>query len=148
MSRSLKRGLGNGISIIIFSRIAWPAQPSLGGLFELVSHPPGAMYPFTCTGGFASSWWLWLGVVVLLNVVQLRFLSIMQSSRLVNKIYGGQEFSSSVEANMARRYSPDLRVVSIILFPATIAWLVWVVRVDAGWLDGSCSTLAPVSRFT
>ena len=40
-----ERGLGNGISIIIFAGIAAGLPSSLGGLFELVR--TGAMHPFT-----------------------------------------------------------------------------------------------------
>jgi preprotein translocase subunit SecY len=50
-----ERGLGNGISIIIFAGIAAGLPSAIGGLLELVR--TGAMHPLTAL--FICAWWCW-----------------------------------------------------------------------------------------
>lgn len=111
-----ERGLGNGISIIIFAGIAAGLPSALGGLFELVRN--GSMNPlsaiFIC---------VMVGVVTFLVVFiergQRKILVNYAKRQVGNKIYGGQSSHLPLKLNMAG-VIPPIFASSIILFPATI----------------------------
>ncbi|MBK9522933.1 MAG: preprotein translocase subunit SecY [Rhodocyclaceae bacterium] len=133
-----ERGLGNGISIIIFAGIAAGLPTSLGGLFELVR--TGAMHPvsalFICA----------LVVVVTAFVVfvergQRKILVNYAKRQVGNKVYGGQSSHLPLKLNMSG-VIPPIFASSIILFPATIAG--WFGAGDGMvWLKDFAATLAP-----
>ena len=133
-----ERGLGNGISIIIFAGIAAGLPGSLGGLFELVR--TGAMHPFTalviCVLVVAVT-----AVVVFVERGQRKILVNYAKRQVGNKIYGGQSSHLPLKLNMAG-VIPPIFASSIILFPATLAQ--WFGSSESlSWLKDLGSTLAP-----
>lgn len=133
-----ERGLGNGISIIIFAGIAAGLPNALGGLFELVR--TGAMHPVSA---------LFICVLVVLVTAFVVFVERGQRKILVNyakrqvgnKLYGGQSSHLPLKLNMSG-VIPPIFASSIILFPATAAG--WFGSGDSlRWLKDAAATLSP-----
>ena len=133
-----ERGLGNGISIIIFAGIAAGLPNAIGGLLELTR--TGAMHPLTA---------LFICVLVVLVTAFVVFVERGQRKILVNyakrqvgnKIYGGQSSHLPLKLNMAS-VIPPIFASSIILFPATVAG--WFGSGDSmRWLKDVAATLSP-----
>jgi preprotein translocase subunit SecY len=111
-----ERGLGNGISILIFAGIAAGLPGSVGGLLELVR--TGAMNPLVS---------ILIVVVVALVTFGVVFVERGQRKILVNyarrqvgnKVYGGQSSHLPLKLNMAG-VIPPIFASSIILLPATV----------------------------
>ena len=111
-----ERGLGNGISILIFAGIAAGLPNALGGLFELVR--TGAMGPLV------SIFIMALVVLVTYFVVfvergQRKILVNYARRQVGNKVYGGQSSHLPLKLNMAG-VIPPIFASSIILLPATV----------------------------
>lgn len=111
-----ERGIGNGISLIIFAGIVAGLPAALAGLFELVR--TGAM------SIIVSMIVVVLAVLVTAFVVFVergqRKITINYAKRQVgNKIYGGQSSHLPLKLNMAG-VIPPIFASSIILFPATL----------------------------
>jgi len=133
-----ERGLGNGISIIIFAGIAAGLPQAIGGTLEL-----------TRTGAFSIPLVLMLFVGVLLITALVVFVERGQRKILVNyakrqvgkMVVGGQSSHLPLKLNMAG-VIPPIFASSIILFPATLAG--WFGSGEGmGWLRDISSTLAP-----
>jgi len=111
-----ERGLGNGISILIFAGIAAGLPGAVGGLLELVR--TGAMNPLIS---------ILIVVVVALVTFGVVFVERGQRKILVNyarrqvgnKVYGGQSSHLPLKLNMAG-VIPPIFASSIILLPATV----------------------------
>jgi len=112
-----ERGLGNGISIIIFAGIVSGLPSALASLLELVR-----------TGSMSIISALLIVVicvavtyfVVFVERGQRRILVNYAKRQVGNKIYGGQSSYFPLKLNMAG-VIPPIFASSIILFPATIA---------------------------
>jgi preprotein translocase subunit SecY len=111
-----ERGLGNGISILIFAGIAAGLPSAMGGLFELVR--TGAMNPLVSM--------LIIAVVVLVTYFvvfvergQRKILVNYARRQVGNKVYGGQSSHLPLKLNMAG-VIPPIFASSIILLPATV----------------------------
>ena len=133
-----ERGLGNGISLIIFAGIASGLPNAIGGLFELVR--TGAMHPFIA---------LFICILVVLVTALVVFVERGQRKILVNyakrqvgnKVYGGQSSHLPLKLNMAG-VIPPIFASSIILFPATLGQ--WFGASEGmTWLRDISATLAP-----
>ncbi len=133
-----ERGLGNGISIIIFAGIVAGLPSAIGGTLEL-----------TRTGAFSIPLVLMLFVGVLLVTALVVFVERGQRKILVNyakrqvgkMVVGGQSSHLPLKLNMAG-VIPPIFASSIILFPATLAG--WFGSGEGmGWLRDIGSTLAP-----
>jgi preprotein translocase subunit SecY len=133
-----ERGLGNGISILIFGGIAAGLPNAIGGLLELVR--TGAMSIIVA-----------LLVVVLVALVTYFVVFVERGQRKIlvnyarrqvgNKVYGGQSSHLPLKLNMAG-VIPPIFASSIILLPATIAN--WFSAGDSmRWLKDISSTLSP-----
>ena len=133
-----ERGLGNGISIIIFAGIAAGLPSAIGGLLELVR--TGAMHPLTA-----------LIICVLVVVVTAFVVFVERGQRKIlvnyakrqvgNKIYGGQSSHLPLKLNMSG-VIPPIFASSIILFPATLAG--WFGSGESmRWLKDIAGTLSP-----
>ncbi|CAG9182672.1 preprotein translocase subunit SecY [Cupriavidus respiraculi] len=112
-----ERGLGNGISIIIFGGIAAGLPNAIGGLFELVR--TGSMSIIAAILIVA----IVIGVtfaVVFVERGQRKILVNYAKRQVGNKVYGGQSSHLPLKLNMAG-VIPPIFASSIILFPATIA---------------------------
>jgi preprotein translocase subunit SecY len=111
-----ERGLGNGISMIIFAGIVAGLPSAIGGLAELVR--TGSI------GAFAALVIVALVVAVTAFVVFVergqRRITVNYAKRQVgNRIYGGQTSFLPLKLNMSG-VIPPIFASSIILFPATI----------------------------
>jgi len=133
-----ERGLGNGISIIIFAGIAAGLPTAIGGLLELVR-----------TGAMSVIAALFIVVVVALVTWFVVFVERGQRKILVNyarrqvgnKVYGGQASHLPLKLNMAG-VIPPIFASSIILLPATIVG--WFSSGDSmRWLKDIAAALAP-----
>lgn len=133
-----ERGLGNGISILIFSGIAAGLPNAIGGLLELVR--TGAMNVLVA---------MFIVAVVVLVTYFVVFVERGQRKILVNyarrqvgnKVYGGQSSHLPLKLNMAG-VIPPIFASSIILLPATVVgWF------SAGesmrWIKDIASALTP-----
>lgn len=133
-----ERGLGNGISILIFSGIAAGLPGAVGGLLELVR--TGAMSYVAC---------LFILLVVGLVTFFVVFVERGQRKILVNyakrqvgnKVYGGQSSHLPLKLNMSG-VIPPIFASSIILLPATV--VSWFATGDGlRWLKDLAGLLSP-----
>jgi preprotein translocase subunit SecY len=133
-----ERGIGNGISIIIFAGIVAGLPQAIGGMLEL-----------TRTGAFSIPLLLILFVLSLAVIAFVVFVEKGQRKILVNyakrqvgrMVVGGQSSHLPLKLNMSG-VIPPIFASSIILFPATLAG--WFGSSDRMvWLKDLASTLAP-----
>ena len=133
-----ERGLGNGISILIFAGIAAGLPNAVGGLMELVR--TGAMRVIIA---------LFIVALVCLVTYFVVFIERGQRKILVNyarrqvgnKVYGGQSSHLPLKLNMAG-VIPPIFASSIILLPATVVG--WFSAGDSmRWLKDLAGTLTP-----
>ncbi|MBW4047530.1 MAG: preprotein translocase subunit SecY [Proteobacteria bacterium] len=133
-----ERGLGNGISIIIFAGIASGLPTALGGLLELVR--TGAM------SILVSIFVLAIVVAVTYFVVfvergQRKILVNYARRQVGNKVYGGQSSHLPLKLNMSG-VIPPIFASSIILLPATVvSW--FGAGAGMGWLKDAAALLSP-----
>ena len=133
-----ERGIGNGISLIIFAGIVAGLPSAIGGLFELVR--TGAMHPFTSLV-ICILVVLVTGFVVFVERGQRKILVNYAKRQVGNKVYGGQSSHLPLKLNMAG-VIPPIFASSIILFPATLGQ--WFGASEGmTWLRDISSTLAP-----
>lgn len=133
-----ERGLGNGISIIIFAGIAAGLPSALAGLFELVR--TGAMHPVTALV-ICALVIVVTGFVVFVERGQRKILVNYAKRQVGNKIYGGQSSHLPLKLNMSG-VIPPIFASSIILFPATAAG--WFGASEGmNWLKDIAATLSP-----
>jgi len=132
-----ERGLGNGISIVIFSGIVAGLPSALARLFELVSN--GAL-PYLAFFVIAL---LVVGVtaaVVFVERGQRRILVNYAKRQVGNKVFGGQSSYLPLKLNMSG-VIPPIFASSIVLFPATIAG--WFTSGDGTrWIRDLAASLA------
>ena len=133
-----ERGLGNGISILIFAGIVAGLPTAIGGLFELVR-----------TGGIAPLAALFIialivlvtGFVVFVERGQRKITVNYAKRQVGNKIYGGQSSFLPLKLNMSG-VIPPIFASSLILFPATLAS--WFTTGDATrWIRDLAASLSP-----
>ncbi len=133
-----ERGLGNGISIIIFAGIAAGLPSAIAGLLELVR--TGAMNALTA-----------IFIVLLVVAVTFAVVFVERGQRKIlvnyakrqvgNRVYGGQSSHLPLKLNMSG-VIPPIFASSIILFPATITS--WFSSGDQlRWLKDIAGTLSP-----
>jgi len=133
-----ERGLGNGISIIIFGGIVAGLPNAIGGLFELVR--TGAM------SIVASLFVMAVVVAVTFAVVfvergQRKILVNYAKRQVGNKVYGGQSSHLPLKLNMSG-VIPPIFASSIILLPATIVG--WFATGEGlRWLKDISAALSP-----
>jgi preprotein translocase subunit SecY len=133
-----ERGIGNGISIIIFAGIVAGLPHAIGSTLELAK-----------TGAFSIPLVMFLFVAVLLVTALVVFvergqrkITVNYAKRQVgNKVFGGQTTHLPLKLNMAG-VIPPIFASSIILFPATLAgW--FGSNENMYWLKDISSKLAP-----
>jgi preprotein translocase subunit SecY len=133
-----ERGLGNGISILIFGGIAAGLPGSVGGLLELVR--TGAMSIIVAllivvVVGFVTYF------VVFVERGQRKILVNYARRQVGNKVYGGQSSHLPLKLNMSG-VIPPIFASSIILLPATVAnW--FSTGSSMTWLKDISATLSP-----
>ncbi len=133
-----ERGLGNGISILIFAGIAAGLPSAIGGLFELIR-----------TGAMSIPAALFIIAVVVAVTYGVVFVERGQRKILVNyakrqvgnKVYGGQSSHLPLKVNMAG-VIPPIFASSIILLPTTaVGW--FATGESMRWLKDLASALSP-----
>jgi len=133
-----ERGLGNGISILIFAGIAAGLPNAIGGLAELVR-----------TGAMSIIVAIFIILVVGLVTFAVVFVERGQRKILVNyakrqvgnKVYGGQSSHLPLKLNMSG-VIPPIFASSIILLPATIVG--WFATGEGmRWLKDISQALSP-----
>ena len=133
-----ERGLGNGISIIIFAGIAAGLPNSIGGLLELVR--TGAMSIIIA-----------LLIVILVAGITYFVVFVERGQRKIlvnyarrqvgNKVYGGQSSHLPLKLNMSG-VIPPIFASSIILLPSTIvSW--FSAGSSLNWLKDISAALSP-----
>jgi preprotein translocase subunit SecY len=134
-----ERGLGNGISILIFGGIVAGLPAAIGGLFELVN--TGAMSIVACLFIIAVVAFVTYAVVFV-ERGQRKILVNYAKRQVGNKVYGGQSSHLPLKLNMSG-VIPPIFASSIILLPATIVgWfatgegLRWLKDLSAGLSPG------------
>lgn len=133
-----ERGLGNGISIIIFAGIVAGLPNGTSGLFQLVS--TGAISPLAAIFVIA----IILAVtafVVFIERGQRRITVNYAKRQIGNRIYGGQSSYLPLKMNMSG-VIPPIFASSLILFPATLAG--WFTTGDSTrWIRDLAASLSP-----
>ena len=133
-----ERGLGNGISILIFAGIVAGLPSALGGMFELIR-----------TGGMSIIVAMLILAVVAAVTYFVVFVERGQRKILVNyakrqvgnKVYGGQSSHLPLKLNMSG-VIPPIFASSIILLPATVVG--WFATGDGlRWLKDIAGALSP-----
>jgi preprotein translocase subunit SecY len=133
-----ERGVGNGISIIIFSGIVAGLPSAIGGTLELAR--TGEMNVMTILILFALAIAV-TGFVVFVERGQRRITVNYAKRQQGRKVYAAQSTHLPLKLNMAG-VIPPIFASSIILFPATMgSWL--GSREGMGWLKDISATLSP-----
>ena len=133
-----ERGLGNGISILIFGGIAAGLPGAIGGLFELIR--TGAMSIIAAIFIIAIIGFVTFGVVFV-ERGQRKILVNYAKRQVGNKVYGGQSSHLPLKLNMSG-VIPPIFASSIILLPATVVG--WFATGDGlRWLKDISAALSP-----
>ena len=133
-----ERGIGNGISIIIFAGIVAGLPAAVSGLFQLVS--TGAIGPLSAIFIIAIVM-LVTAFVVFIERGQRRITVNYAKRQVGNRIYGGQSSYLPLKINMAN-VIPPIFASSLILFPATLAS--WFTSGDSTrWIRDLAASLSP-----
>lgn len=127
-----EKGIGNGISLIIFSGIVSSGPALINSLIGL--NQAGKLNIFT-TVLIVLFAILVVGIVVLMNNAERR-IPVQYAKRVVGrKMYGGQSTHIPIKVAMAG-VMPIIFAVSIISFPATICQLLGVTAQSSGFWGG------------
>ena len=133
-----ERGLGNGISMIIFGGIAAGLPRAITGLLELVStnamNPIVALFILAIVAAVTFA-------VVFVERGQRKILVNYAKRQVGNKVYGGQSSHLPLKLNMAG-VIPPIFASSIILLPATLVNTL-ATGDSMRWLKNISSALSP-----
>ena len=133
-----ERGLGNGISILIFAGIVAELPTAISNMFDLVSNNQittiAALAIFAIVVAITA-------FVVFVERGQRRITVNYAKRQVGNKIYGGQSSHLPLKINMAG-VIPAIFASSIILFPATIASFFSQAN-EIRWLSDLSAALQP-----
>jgi len=133
-----ERGLGNGISILIFGGIAAGLPSAIGGLLELVRtgamNIPIAIFIVLVVAAVTY-------FVVFVERGQRKILVNYAKRQVGNKVYGGQSSHLPLKLNMSG-VIPPIFASSIILLPATaVGW--FATGESMRWLKDLAGLLSP-----
>src|SRR5687768_2187124 len=133
-----ERGIGNGISLIIFAGIAAGLPSAIGGTLELVR--TGAMHFLVALGIFVAATAV-TAFVVFVERGQRKIAVNYAKRQVGRKVYGGQSSHLPLKLNMSG-VIPPIFASSIILLPATVVG--WFATGDGlQWLKDLASLLSP-----
>lgn len=133
-----ERGIGNGISIIIFAGIVAGLPSAIGGTLELANN--GTMNPITVLFILAIAV-LVTGIVVFVERGQRRITVNYAKRQQGRRLYAAQSSHLPLKINMAG-VIPPIFASSIILFPATIGS--WFSSAEGmSWLRDFTALLSP-----
>jgi preprotein translocase subunit SecY len=129
-----ERGIGNGISLIIFAGIVAGIPNALGGTFQLARASELSIFAVLFI------------VVVMIAVVAFiiyvergqRRITVQYAKRVVGRrVYGGQNTHLPLKINTSG-VIPPIFASSIIMFPATVASFI-----DVPWVKSAATALGP-----
>lgn len=132
-----ERGIGNGISLIIFAGIVARLPVAIGNTFRLIGTGETSIFFMVMLVA------LMIGVVGMIVFVERgqRRISVQYAKRIVGrKMYGGQSTHLPLKVNTAG-VIPPIFASSIIMFPATIAN--FLNQEEFPWLQSIVSVLSP-----
>ncbi|HKK16156.1 MAG TPA: preprotein translocase subunit SecY [Gammaproteobacteria bacterium] len=133
-----ERGVGNGISLIIFAGIVAGLPAAVGGTLELSR--TGEMHLLAVLGLFALAIVV-TGFVVFVERGQRRITINYAKRQVGRKMYAGQSSHLPLKLNMAG-VIPPIFASSIILFPATLGN--WFSQSEGmQWLQNFTSSMSP-----
>ena len=129
-----ERGIGNGISLIIFAGIVARMPTAIGNTFRLVSTGAMSVFPIIIL--------LVLMVAVIAVIIFVeqgqRRIPVQYAKRVVGRrMYGGQSTHLPLKINMSG-VIPPIFASSIMMFPATISSFITV-----PWIQDIVSALSP-----
>ena len=131
-----ERGIGNGISLIIFAGIVARMPAAIGNTIQLVS--AGEMNVLFLIF-LLLMMVLVVGIIIFFETAQRR-IPIQYAKRVVGRrVYGGQSSHLPLKINVAG-VIPPIFASSIMMFPATIGGLIqidWIQRVSASLNPGT-----------
>jgi preprotein translocase subunit SecY len=129
-----ERGIGNGISLIIFAGIVARMPTAIGNTFRLVSTGAMAIFPVIILTV------LMIAVVAFIIFVEQgqRRIPVQYAKRVVGRrIYGGQSTHLPLKINMSG-VIPPIFASSIMMFPATISSFITI-----PWIQDMVAALTP-----
>ncbi len=131
-----ERGIGNGISLIIFAGIVARGPAALVNTFQLIKAGEITLFFLPLIIAFMVAV---VAVIVFFETAQRR-IPIQYAKRVVGrKVYGGQSSHLPLKINISG-VIPPIFASSIMMFPATIGGFVqveWVQKVSAAMSPGS-----------
>ena len=131
-----ERGIGNGISLIIFAGIVARGPAAIVNSFQLVKAGEITLFFIPIIIAFMV---FVVGVIVFFETAQRR-IPIQYAKRVVGrKVYGGQSSHLPLKINISG-VIPPIFASSIMMFPATIGGFIqveWVQKVSAAMSPGS-----------
>jgi len=131
-----ERGIGNGISLIIFAGIVVRMPIAIGNTFRLISTGEMGVFPVLLLLVFMAA------VVAFIIYVETgqRRIPVQYAKRVVGrKMYGGQSTHLPLKINTSG-VIPPIFASSIIMFPATIASFITV-----SWMQNIANAIRPGS---
>lgn len=141
-----ERGIGNGISLIIFAGIVARLPTATANTFRLVSTGEMNVFALLLLGA------LMVGVVAVIVFVEQgqRRIPVQYAKRVVGRrMYGGQSTHLPLKVNTAG-VIPPIFASSIIMFPATIANFInvpWMQTVAGAMVPGNLAYELPYISF-
>lgn len=131
-----ERGIGNGISLIIFAGIVARMPAAIGNTIQMVSAGEmNALFLLFLLVVMV----LVIGIIIFFETAQRR-IPIQYAKRVVGrKVYGGQSSHLPLKINVAG-VIPPIFASSIMMFPATIGGLIqidWIQRISASLSPGT-----------
>ncbi|HHP7233387.1 MAG TPA: preprotein translocase subunit SecY [Desulfobacterales bacterium] len=129
-----ERGIGNGISLIIFAGIVARMPTAIGNTFRLVSTGAMGIFPVIILTV------LMIAVVAFIIFVEQgqRRIPVQYAKRVVGRrIYGGQSTHLPLKINMSG-VIPPIFASSIMMFPATISSFITI-----PWIQDMVAALTP-----
>lgn len=131
-----ERGIGNGISLIIFAGIVARMPAAIGNTIQMVS--AGEMNVLFLIFLLALMV-LVIGIIIFFETAQRR-IPVQYAKRVVGRrVYGGQSSHLPLKINVAG-VIPPIFASSIMMFPATIGGLIqidWIQRISASLSPGT-----------
>ena len=133
-----EKGIGNGISLIIFAGIVARMPSAVGNTFRLVSTGEMGIFGILILGV------LMVGVIAFIIFIEQgqRRIPVQYAKRVVGrKMYGGQSTHLPLKINTSG-VIPPIFASSIIMFPATIASFIAI-----PWMQTIASSMMPGNFF-
>ena len=129
-----ERGIGNGISLIIFAGIVARMPQAVGNTFRLLSTGEMGIFLILILAAFMV---VVVGFIIFVEQGQRR-IPVQYAKRVVGrKMYGGQSTHLPLKINTAG-VIPAIFASSIIMFPATVASFIKV-----PWMQGVAAAMRP-----